>query len=412
MFEKKIEQYVELIIKRGLNIEAGDYLHIMADVKSAKFAQQISKAAYAQGAKSVEVVYSDEVVEKLKGLHADDSLFDIYPESERVRFNTWAEQKSKRLSIVSPNPDGMAGVDSNKIMRYQKAASEPMKIYRDALMGNLMSWSIAAVPNNEWAVKVFPEAKTAEEAIEKLWDAIFDCVHLNDGPDACVNWDKHVTTLHEKVETLISYNIKTLHYQNGIGTDLHVNLPEGHVWEGGGSANAETGKWFAPNLPTEEVFTLADANNVNGKVYSSKPLLFAGQLIEDFYFEFKDGAVIHAHAEKGNDLLQEMLAADEGAKRLGEVALVPYASPISLSGNLFFMTLFDENASCHFALGNAYAGTLPKSIGKSKEEQKAMGFNTSIIHVDFMIGTKDLNITATTLSGEKVEIFKDGNFAF
>ncbi|MGL5042291.1 MAG: aminopeptidase [Culicoidibacterales bacterium] len=411
MISEKQLQYIQLIIKKGLGIKQGDRLHIMADVKSAEFTQKVVESAYCAGAIEVEVYYTDEVISRLKGINDEDALFDVYPESEHVKLETWLAKESKRLTLTSPNPAGMAGVESSRIMRFQKAAEQPMSNYRKALMGNNISWTIAAIPNEIWAKTVFPNAATEKEAMKLLWEAIFASVHLNDGPDACLNWEKHITILQKKVEQLNKANIKSLHYKNSLGTDLVVNLPEGHLWEGGGAKNNKTGDWFAPNMPTEEVFTLGDANHVNGIVYSSKPLLFSGQLIDNFWLEFKDGAVIKAQAQTGDKMLQELLKADDGARRIGEVALVPFDSPISQSGNLFSMTLFDENASCHLALGNAYSGTLPKSIGKTKAELAEMGFNTSLIHVDFMIGTADLTISATTINGDKIDIFTKGNFA-
>ena len=411
MFEQKIEQYIRLIIELGAAVVPGDYVHISSDVKTHDFTERVVKAAYDAGAKEVTVDWTNEVVGRYKGLYAADEVFDIYPTYEAAKLNDRVEKRSKRLSIVSPDPEGMAGVDSSRLMRAQIAAQEPMRNYREKMMGDFMNWSIAAVPCVAWAKKVFPNAKSDEDAMELLWEAIFDAVHLNDGPDSVENWSKHTATIHAMVEKLNALELDTLHYTGTNGTDFVVGLPKGHKWAGGGATNVETGQFFSPNMPTEEAYTLPDCNRADGIIHSTKPLLYNGQLIEDFYFEFKDGAVVKAHAEKGNEMLQEMLKADAGASRLGEVALVPYASPISLSDNLFYMTLFDENASCHFALGAAYETTLPASAGLPEAEANAMGRNTSLIHVDFMVGDKNTNIMGTTVDGQSIAIFKDGNFA-
>lgn len=410
MFEQKLNEYIRLIITAGVAVVEGDDVHISSDVKNYEFTQKVVEAAYKAGAANVRVDWGDEVVARLRGLHADDKVFDIYPQYEADKLLDYVAKNSKRLSITSPDPNGMDGVDSSKIMRQQVAANEPIKPYRSAMMGDHLNWCIAAVPSPAWAMKVFPGIPE-EEAMTKLWDAIFDAVHLNDGPDAVENWMNHTSKIKENVDKLNDLKLTSLHYTAANGTDLVVGLPKGHIWSGGGAVNVDTEQFFSPNMPTEEAYTLPDCNHVDGVVYSSKPLLFSGQLIDKFNITFKDGKAVEAHAEVGDEMLQEMIAVDEGASRLGEVALVPYESPISLSDNLFYMTLFDENASCHLAFGMAYETTLPTTIGKSDEEAKAMGLNKSIIHVDFMMGTQDMNIMGTTEDGREVPIFVDGNFA-
>ncbi|GBU10534.1 aminopeptidase [Erysipelotrichaceae bacterium] len=412
MFEKNLEQYIELIVKRGLNIEKGDRVHIYADVSIHEYVKPVVARIYAAGAVEVEVIYSDEVITRQKYLHDEEALFDTISEVEQARYKKWEKSCSKRLSMVSPNPKAMDGVSSERIMKNARMAYLSMKDYKAKMMGDKMSWSIAAFPTKEWAKVVFPEVDDANKAVDLLWDAIFSGTHVLDGPDACANWDKHVQTLYARLDILNAFDLTSLHYTNSLGTDLVVGLPAGHRWKGGGSTNIITDKSFAPNIPTEEVYTLGDANSVDGIVYSSKPLLFSGQIIDGFKLELKNGVVVDATAEKGDAMLKELLSTDDGAKRFGEVALVPYASPISLSGILFSMTLFDENASCHFALGNAYENTLPASAGKSGEELKELGFNVSQIHVDFMIGTPDLQIMGKRKNGEIIAIFKEGNFAF
>jgi len=409
MLEKKISQYIDLIIKSGLDVQPGDAIFVHADIVSSDFIEQISEAMYKAGASGITVRYSDPKMIRLNGLYAADELMDVFPESSKLLFEEELAKYSKRLVIHSPDPDVLADVDSTRLMRMERAMRSGTESYRKAIMSDDINWTIAAVPNQVWAEKVFPDA-SGNDAMEKMWEAIFDSVHLNDGPDVNENWLTHVKTLWERSETLTKMQLSALRYTNGLGTDITVGLPKGHVWLGGGSTNARTNTFFSPNMPTEEVYTLGDANRVDGIVYSALPLLFSGQMIDKFNLTFKDGAVVEAHAEVGDELLQEILKTDDGARRIGEVALVPYDSPISRTGLLFYNTLFDENASCHFAIGAAYANSLPASIGKTNEEKKAMGFNESINHIDFMIGTQDLNIVGIQQDGTEVDIFRAGNF--
>lgn len=409
MLEEKVSQYIELIVVEGVRIQQDDAVHISADVASAHFVQQLVERLYEKGAAIVHVRYSDEVNNRMSGLAAREADFTEFACSDALFYQEMLAKKSKRISINSPHPDGMSGVSSEKLMQLRRSTEEGMSDYKKALMGDEVNWTIAAIPNAAWAQKVFPELEEAA-AISALWEAIFTAVHLYDGADSCLNWQQHLSKLHQRVETLNGLNLTKLHYRNSQGTDLHVGLPKGHVWAGGGASNVQTKQWFSPNLPTEEVFTLPHAYDVHGIVKSSKPLLFEGQLIEDFTLEFVDGAVVSANAAKGEELLRQLVATDEGSCRLGEVALVPYQSPISAMDVLFYMTLFDENASCHFALGAAYANTLPASISMNEAECKEAGFNTSLMHVDFMIGTADLSITGLSEANEAVSIFEDGNF--
>lgn len=409
-FEKYLDKYIELALVEGLQLKKGDVLLIRADVKIADFVQKVVAHAYAKEAEEVLVYYEDEQLKLLRGLYGADKIFDECPESKVALYNETVARGGKVLSIVSPNTELMKDVDPTRILRENKAAAGPMKNFRTSMLEDLTSWTIIAVPNAAWAKQVFPEIKTSEEAIAALWKAILDAGHLFDGEDELANWEAHSNKLKEMVDKLNTYQFTALHYTNGLGTDLRVGLPTGHIWRGGLSENLRTGEWFSPNIPTEEVFTLPDANRVDGVVYSSKPLVYMGQVIDEFALTFKDGAVVDCHAKKGEVLLKELIQVDEGAKRLGEVALVPYHSPISLSGRLFYNTLYDENAACHLALGMAYVPTLDGAAEKNEAELKEIGFNTSIIHEDFMLGTADLDIVGIKADGEKIQVFKDGNF--
>ncbi|TLG71221.1 aminopeptidase [Culicoidibacter larvae] len=409
--QERIDKYIQLIVHRGVQITVGDKLIIFSMVENPEITRAVVAEAYKAGAREVVVQYKDEQISRLTGLYAADEVFDVYPKWQAELYTMICEENVKLLHLASEDPEALNGVEPSRLMRLQKAAQEPLKTYRSQLMGDYLTWSIAGVPNIAWAKKVYPELDEAA-AVEKLWDSILYSVHIDDQDDPLAGWDAHTARLQHALEQMNDYNFKSLHYTNSLGTDLFIGLPEGHAWEGGKSTNKTTNTKFNANMPTEEVFSLADCNNVEGVVYSSKPLSYSGVLMENFGFRFEAGRVVEVFAENGKDMLEEMIASDDGAGRIGEVALVPYHSPISLMDTIFYNTLYDENASCHLALGAAYPTTLPASDGKTPEELKAMGFNESLIHVDFMIGTADLKIIGTTQDGQEIPVFIDGDFAF
>jgi aminopeptidase len=278
------------------------------------------------------------------------------------------------------------------------------------MMSNGSQWTIGIVPNLEWGKKVFPDVPYYE-VIEKLWGVILEACRVREGEDVVENWKKHHAQLAEHREKLNKYNFKSLHFKNKAGTDLVVNLVEGHIW-GGGSEKGQNGVTFSPNIPTEEIFTMPHSHGVNGKVVATMPLSYQGVLIEDFWFEFKDGKVVDYGAKVGKEVLKTLVELDEGSSRLGEVALISHNSPISNMGILFYNTLFDENASCHLALGNAYTMNIKDGYTLSEEELMKKGYNKSMAHVDFMFGSSDMEIVGTTQDGKKVKVFTKGNFAF
>jgi len=300
-------------------------------------------------------------------------------------------------------------VDSDRIVRNQRSTSEAMKEFYRLEMASGFPWCIGSIPIPSWATKVFPDC-SEQEAMDQLWDAIFTAVRVSGKGDAVQRWQKHLKTLQERVDKLNALGLESLHYTNGLGTDLTIRLPEDHVWAGGGG-NAATGQYFIANMPTEEIFTAPLRDGIDGVVYASLPLVHDGNIIDKFHFVIKDGRITETHAQVGEEILKAAISIDEGASRFGEVALVPYDSPISNQKILFYNTLFDENASCHLAFGEAYPECVKGGAAMSKEELKAKGLNDSITHVDFMVGTADLSIMGKTRAGEEVPIFVDGNFA-
>lgn len=402
----KIEKYAELLVKIGVNIKKNQTLIINSPIECAEFARIISVKAYQSGAKEVIIRWHDELSEKIKYDMAQDSVFDEFPQWAVDFYNSTADKDAAFLSISASDPELMKDVDPKKISRQNKVRNTSLTYYRTRLMSNKNVWCIASIPTKSWAKMVFPDA--GDNAINLLWEAIFKSVRV-DQENPIQSWKEHQDTIKDKLSFLNNQNFKFLKYKNALGTDVTIELPEGHFWAGGGSKSPD-GQDFIANMPTEEVFTLPKSDGVNGKVVSSIPLNYNGNLIDKFAFTFKDGLVVDYSAEKGYETLTEMLETDDGAKRLGEVALVPYDSPISNQKILFYNTLFDENASCHLALGKAY----PMIKGAEKmnaEEMKSAGINDSLIHVDFMIGTEDLQITGIKKDGLEVIIFKNGNFA-
>lgn len=303
----------------------------------------------------------------------------------------------------------MKGIDPVKIAAAKKSASIATREFSTRIMTNENPWSIISLPTKAWAMKVYPGI-SPEEAINKLWETIFSVVRVNEA-DPIAAWETHKNNLIAKMNYLNKKNFKTLHFTNNLGTDLYVDLAVNHIWCGGAESSS-AGIEFIANMPTEEIFTMPKRDGVHGKVVSSKPLNYGGALINNFALEFKDGKVVSFEAEEGYDALKGLVTTDEGAAHLGEVALVPFDSPISNSNTIFFNTLYDENASCHLAFGKAYNLTIKGGKTMSTEELMASGGNDSLVHVDFMIGTKDLNITGIAFDGTETPIFTDGNWAF
>lgn len=407
-FEAKLTKYAELAVKIGVNIQPNQYLYIAASIESAPFVQVVTKIAYEIGAKQVFVDYTDDQITRTRYELAPADSFDFFP-PWKVQEREWlAEEGAAFMSIVSQSPDLLSGIDSKRIASFQKASGSALNKYRQYVQSDKISWTVIAAPSKQWARKVFPELPE-EKQVEALWDAIFKATRADlDNPVEA--WAQHNDNLHEKVDYLNNKNYAKLHY-TAPGTDLTIELPKGHLWCGAGSIN-EKGEEFMANMPTEEVFTVPHKDGVNGYVSSTKPLSYGGNIIDNFKLTFENGRIVQVEAAQGEEVLKNLVATDEGSHYLGEVALVPFHSPISQSNILFYNTLFDENASNHLAIGSAYAFCIEGGKSMSSDELKAHGLNESITHVDFMIGSELMNIDGVTADGQSEPVFRNGNWAF
>ncbi|WBL17378.1 aminopeptidase [Sutcliffiella sp. NC1] len=407
-FQRNLEKYAALAVEVGVNIQSGQTLVVTAPISSAELVRLIAKKAYEKGAKHVAVDWLDDELTKMRFEMAPEDSFTEFPYWMSKGKNELAEEGAAFLHIDSKNPDLLKGIDQNRIQAATKAASQVLKPYRSRMMSDKNSWSIIAMPTQAWADKVFPELDETKR-MDALWDAIFKATRV-DQENPVAEWKKHTDTLDSKANHLNQKKYHALHY-TAPGTDLTVELAKDHIWVSAGSVN-ENGVTFIANMPTEEVFTANAKTGVNGVVSSTKPLSYAGNLIENFTLTFKEGKVVDFKAEKGEETLKKLIETDEGSAYLGEIALVPHQSPISETDLIFFNTLFDENASNHFALGKAYPFCVEGGKNMSDEEVVAHGLNDSLTHVDFMIGSAEMNIDGITLDGKKEPVFRKGNWAF
>ncbi|WP_163652557.1 aminopeptidase [Listeria sp. PSOL-1] len=407
-FDKKLEKYAELIVKVGVNVQKEQKVFVLSSLDAAPLTRLITKYAFKAGAKDVIIDWRDETVSLERYKHAPLSVFEEAPKHQVAEKTELAKEGACFISIVSDDPDLFKDVDNKKIAASQKAMGEALTEYRELAMSNTMSWTVVAASSPGWADKVFPNLKP-EERVRALWEAIFETTRINTN-DPITAWKEHDKTLNAKAKSLNEKQFKTLHYK-APGTDLYIGLPEDHIWVGAGSYNKK-GHEFMANMPTEEVFCCAERNNVNGYVSSTKPLSYAGNIIDQFKLTFENGRIIKVEADVGQAILEELIATDEGSHYLGEVALVPDPSPISQSHILFFSTLFDENASNHLAIGSAYAFNVKGGENMTRSELDEKGVNTSLTHVDFMIGSDQMDIDGVTHSGEKIPVFRNGDWAF
>lgn len=403
-----LQNYAKLIAKIGLNVQKGQKVFIACGLDQPEFVTQVVEECYKLGASDVFVEWSHQPVEKLSACYRDEASLSKMLPWTKAKWEYKAENYACRLWIESEDPDGMSGVDQEKMSRVRQALYPQIKPFRQALE-NKHQWCIVAVPGKAWAKKVFPNLSETE-AEERLWQAILTASRA-DGDDPVKAWEEHNADLRARSKYLNSLGLKYLEYKSANGTDLTVELLEDGIFTGGVEKTLQGGV-FNPNIPTEEVFTSPKAGAVEGIVYSTKPLSYMGELIDNFSLRFKDGKVVEVKAEQGEELLKKMVSMDEGAGKLGECALIPYESPINQTGVLFYNTLFDENASCHFALGHGFNECLKGFENYTDEECKARGINDSMIHVDFMIGARDTSIVGITKSGKRVQIFKNGTWAF
>ena len=403
-----LRKYAKLIAAKGGNVQKGQDVEIMAELDQPEFVKMVVEECYALGARKVTVDWSYQPLTKVHQKKRSLTTLSKMEDWEVAKLKHHSETLPVRIYIESEDPDGLKGVNQVKMSKAAQARYKIIKPYREA-MENKYQWCIAAVPGAAWAKKVFPN-ETRSRAMEKLWEAILYTSRVDEDPVAA--WDAHNKDLSERCAYLNSLGIETLEYKSANGTDFRVGMIEDALFMGGSECAQGSGIEFNPNIPSEEVFVSPKKGVAEGLVVASKPLSYRGELIENFSIRFEDGKAVEVHAEKNEDLLKEMISMDEGAPYLGECALVPYDSPIRNSGVLFFNTLFDENAACHLALGHGFTNTLKDYDKYTVKECYEKGINDSMIHVDFMIGTEDLSITAITRDGKRVPIFKDGNWAF
>ena len=406
--ELLIDKLANLSVQIGANVQKNQVVVVNGSTESKEIVRKVVEEAYKAGAKEVIVNWRDDYTGKMAVEYQTIENLQVIPEYAINRFQYFVDNGACVISIVSPIPGINKDLDPKKQQAQAVASSKALNFYREHMMGNRSQWTIIAASNPVWAKKVFPNLEE-NEAVEALWNAIFEASRVTEENNPVKEWQEHNERLIKHNQILNDYQFKSLHFKNDIGTDLTVELVNNHVWSGGQEIGTN-GVTFNPNIPTEENFTMPLKTGVNGKVVATKPLDYQGNLIEDFWLEFKDGQVVKYDAKAGKDNLKNLIEFDEGSSFLGEVALISYDSPISQSNILFFNTLFDENASCHLALGRAYPMNIQGGTEMSKEELEKHGYNNSMAHVDFMFGSKDLDIIGETKDGKKVQIFKDGNF--
>jgi aminopeptidase len=403
-----LEKLADLAVKIGANVQKDQIVVVNTPVEAADLARRVTKSAYIAGAKAVYINWRDELSGRYSYEYQTLETLQFIPQFSIDRLRFFVDNGACVISIVSPIPGANKGVDPSKIQAAGIASSKAFNFYREHMMGNRSQWSIIAASNQVWAEKVFPNLK-GEEAVEALWNAIFKASRVTEEKDPIEEWNKHNSALINHNQILNNYQFDSLHFKNSLGTDLTIKLVDNHIWSGG-QEKATNGVIFNPNIPTEENFTMPHKFGVNGKVVATKPLDYQGNLIEDFWLEFKDGKVVDFDAKKERATLKNLIEFDPGSSYLGEVALISHNSPISQANILFFNTLFDENASCHLALGRAYPMNIKGGTEMKVEELEKLGYNNSMSHSDFMFGSSDMNIVGITKDGKEIQIFKDGNF--
>ena len=407
MNKTRLKKYAQLIARVGANVQKGQNVIIIAELDQPEFVEMLVGECYKAGARRVFVDFTHQPLTKYAVKYCKDNVLGSFEDWQLQKWEWQADTLPAKIYLMSEDPDGLAGINLKKYAKANAKLSKTIKPIRDR-MENRYQWCIAAVPGKDWAKKVFPGMR-ASTAVEKLWDAILDTSRVYEDP--IEEWRLHNEDLRKKCERLNSLGIKELHYKSANGTDLKVGLIPEALFMAGGETLLNSDVYFNPNIPTEEVFSSPMKGKAEGIVYSSLPLSHNGQLIDKFWFKFEGGKIVDLGAEVGEEVLREMINMDEGSSYLGEVALVPYSSPIRKSGILYYNTLFDENAACHLAIGRGFTNVLRDFEKYTEKEAHDMGINDSITHVDFMIGTADLAITAITEDGSEIEIFKNGEWA-
>ena len=402
-----LRKYARLIVRTGANVQPGQIVQLTVSVEQHAFAALVTEECYQAGARKVNVNWTSDAQQRLNYLYADqETLARVLP-WEEAKMKQMVEDLPCRIFIASDDPDALNGVEPQKISSVMQSRATVMKPYRNAIDGK-HQWVIAAYPSEKWAAKCFPDAEDAED---RLWEAILKTVRVQEDNDPVEAWKQHTDFIEEKVNWLNSRGFSSLHYRSANGTDFTVDLIPGAKWEGAGAVNQMNGAFYIPNMPTEEIFTSPLAGKCEGTLVAVKPLSWNSQLIEDFSITFENGRAVSCKAGKGQELLEKMIRMDDGAAMLGEVALVPKESPVNRCGFLFYETLFDENACCHCALGMGFKEVLPGGDDLTMEQAKEQGINDSIIHVDFMIGADDLSIDGIRPDGTAEPVFRCGTWA-
>ena len=405
----QLDLYATLLVRKGVALERGQELVLEAPIERADFARRVVSAAYRAGAGHVTVIWRDDVISRLTYENCELAFFEHTPSWQVEQLNSLAEGGAAFLFLEGQDPSALKGIDPAKPAAARRSRNIECRSFRDGMDFGRNAWCIAGVPVQAWASEVFPDLSPAE-ALYRLWVLIL-AVSRADGEDPESAWETHNASFEKTKRFLNDHRFSALRYEAANGTDLTVGLPEGHLWDGGAGRTQE-GVTFFPNIPTEEVFTAPDRMRVDGVVYSAMPLVHGGQVVRDFWLRFEGGEVVDFGAEQGREVLRHILETDEGARRLGECALVSKNTPIRQSETLFYDTLYDENASCHLALGMGYPECVAGGVSMSKDELLARGVNQSAAHVDFMVGTDDMNIFGVAADGTEVPVFVNGQWAW
>ena len=405
MNQDTLRKYARTLLQYGVNLQQDQTLVVSVDVENKDFAVIVTEEAYELGAKEVVLNWRCSPIARQRLLHANESVLEKPANWIPEFYKQYIDEKAAFLSLVSANPKALEGIPTDRISLQSRNLNKVLSFYHTAIMNSSVTWCVASVPTVLWADLLGYEG-TDEEKINQLWETLLKLCRI-EGVEPKDTYRHHMAKLRHRCEALNKLDLKALRYTCENGTDLLLELPEGHIWLGG-EESSKDGTIFNANIPTEEVFSAPQYNGVNGIVYSTKPLIYHGNTISDFSFTFKEGKIVEYTAKEGYEVLKELVETDEGSHYLGEVALVDHFSPISQSNQIFFETLFDENASCHLAIGASYPTCLKNSDGLSEEELKDRGLNHSLTHVDFMIGHERMNIKGYTRDGQEVDIMIDG----
>ncbi|MCQ5320758.1 aminopeptidase [Veillonella parvula] len=405
MNQDTLRKYARTLLQYGVNLQQDQTLVVSVDVENKDFAVIVTEEAYELGAKEVVLNWRCSPIARQRLLHANESVLEKPANWIPEFYKQYIDEKAAFLSLISANPKALEGIPTDRISLQSRNLNKVLSFYHTAIMNSSVTWCVASVPTVLWADLLGYEG-TNEEKINQLWETLLKLCRI-EGVEPKDTYRHHMAKLRHRCEALNKLDLKALRYTCENGTDLQLELPEGHIWLGG-EESSKDGTIFNANIPTEEVFSAPQYNGVNGIVYSTKPLIYHGNTISDFSFTFKEGKIVEYTAKEGYEVLKELVETDEGSHYLGEVALVDHFSPISQSNQIFFETLFDENASCHLAIGASYPTCLKDSDGLSEEELKERGLNHSLTHVDFMIGHERMNIKGYTRDGQEVDIMIDG----